>query len=88
MTHWFGQSHGELVGRHGVMRAGFALCFEHVVLWPMLQTTLTRPDVVIAPASIWWAPLSLQNAQRHSLRLWALWLDVPVIESINGVMHD
>lgn len=86
VSHWFGQSHGELVGRHGVMRAGFALCFEHVVLWPMLQTTLTRPDVVIAPASIWWAPLSLQNAQRQSLRLWALWLDVPVIESLNGAI--
>lgn len=85
-AHWLGTSTAEVAG----LRAGFAICFEHVVLWPMLQTTFSRPEIVIAPASIWWAPPQLQNAQRQSLRLWALWLGVPVIEAINinGDHHD
>ena len=83
-AHWLGASTADVAG----LRVGFAICFEHVVLWPMLQTTFSRPEIVIAPASIWWAPMQLQNAQRQSLRLWALWLGVPVVEAINGGNHD
>lgn len=78
---WLGDSTATVAGQ----RVGFAMCFEHVVLWPMIQTTAAKPTLVYAPASIWWASSQLQNAQRQSLRLWQLWLGVPVIESINGV---
>lgn len=80
-ANWWGKSVANVNGK----RVGFAICFEHVVLWPMLQTAWQHPDIVIAPASIWWSPKSLQLAQRQSLRLWQLWLNAPIIESINGV---
>lgn len=80
-THWGGQSVVNLNGQ----RVGFALCFEYVVLLPMLQITWQKPEIIVAPASIWWSPRSLQIAQRQSLRLWQSWLGVPIIESINGV---
>lgn len=77
---WAGSSVALVSGK----RVGFAVCFEHVILLPMLQVSLNSPEIVIATASIWWSPTQLQNAQRQSLRLWQLWLGVPVIESING----
>lgn len=69
-------------------RVGFAICFEHVVLLPMLQTTWEKPNIIVAPANVWWSPKSLQLAQRQSLRLWQQWLGKPIIEAINGENHD
>lgn len=80
---WFGRSTVSLGGK----RLAVAICFEYVVLLPVLQATWTNPDAVIAPASIWWASRQLQQAQQQSLHLWAFWLDVPFISSINGG-HD
>lgn len=79
-AHWLASSVVNLAGE----RVGIAICFEHVVLLPMIQTTLAKPNVLIAPASIWWSPVQLQRAQRQSLRLWGLWLRRPIIEVING----
>lgn len=77
------------VVRLGDQRLGIALCFEQVVMWTIIQTIWQKPDIIIAPLSIWWAPLSLKNAQRQSLRLWQRLINKPVIEAINGeFIHD
>lgn len=84
-THFVANWGGQSVVNFNGQRVGFALCFEQVVLLTMLQTTWQRPDILVAPANIWWSPRSLQLAQRQSLRLWQHWLGIPVIEAINGV---
>ena len=66
-------------------KVGFLLCFEQVILLPMLQTLRDKPNLIVASSNLWWSPKSLQLAQRQSLRLFQSLIGVPVLESINGV---
>lgn len=65
-------------------RFGVAICFEYVVLLPVMQLISSKPDAVIAVASSWWSPKQLSQAQSQSLRLTARLANVPVFTATNG----
>ena len=61
------------------------VCFEQFVSWPVLQTALENPDVVLAPANLWFASGTNLNAVREvTLRSWASLMGWSVVEAING----
>jgi hypothetical protein len=61
------------------------VCFEQFVSWPALQTALEEPDVVLAPANLWFANDTNLNAVREvTLRSWAALMRWSVVEAING----
>jgi hypothetical protein len=66
-------------------RAAMLVCFEQFVSWPALQTALEKPDVVLAPANLWFANGTNLNAVREvTLRSWAALMRWSVVEAING----
>ena len=66
-------------------RAAMLVCFEQFVSWPVLQTALENPDVVLAPANLWFASGTNLNAVREvTLRSWASLMGWSVVEAING----
>ncbi len=80
IANWFGNSTADINGK----KVGFAICFEYVTVFPIVQLALEKPDIIIAPTSIWWSPKQLQNAQIQSLKLAARLWQKPVLLSING----
>ncbi|MGB5502435.1 MAG: hypothetical protein WBM75_08555, partial [Polyangiales bacterium] len=78
----------ELVGLSIVKIEGKAasmlLCFEQFVSWPAFQTALEDPDVVLAPANLWFARGTNLDAVREvTLQSWGALMGWSVVEAIN-----
>ena len=66
-------------------RAAMLVCFEQFVSWPAFQTALDDPDVVLAPANLWFADgTNLNGVREVTLWSWAALMGWPVVEAING----
>ena len=66
-------------------RVAMLVCFEQFVSWPAFQTAFEEPDVVLAPANLWFAEGTNLNAVREvTLWSWAALMGWPVVEAING----
>ena len=66
-------------------RAAMLLCFEQFVSWPALQTALEEPDVVLAPANLWFAHgTNLNRVREVTVQSWAGLMGWSVVEAING----
>ena len=88
-----------LLGRSGGARANFfanpivsvgdqrvapLICYEQLVIWPVLQSMLQDPDLVIAVGNDWWTKgSSIIAIQRASTQAWARLFDKPLVVSFN-----
>ncbi|WP_313292149.1 conjugal transfer protein TraB, partial [Rhizobium rhizoryzae] len=60
------------------------ICYEQLIVWPVLQSILHDPDVVIAVGNGWWTKgTSIVAIQRASTQAWARLFDKPVVLSFN-----
>jgi Carbon-nitrogen hydrolase len=60
------------------------MCYEQLILWPVLQSMLHDIDVVIAVGNGWWtAGTSIVDIQRASSESWARLFDKALILSFN-----
>ncbi|CCM79636.1 conjugal transfer protein TraB [Rhizobium mesoamericanum] len=65
-------------------RAAPLICYEQLIVWPILQSMVHDPDVVIAVGNGWWTKgTSIVAIQRASTQAWARLFDKPVILSFN-----
>jgi apolipoprotein N-acyltransferase len=88
---WLGESGGvradffanpmvELNGR----KLAPLICYEQLVVWPVLQSMLHDPDVIVAVGNGWWtAGTSIVAIQRASATAWARLFGKPLILSFN-----
>ncbi|MDM9621924.1 conjugal transfer protein TraB [Rhizobium sp. AC44/96] len=61
------------------------ICYEQLIVWPILQSMLHDPDVVIAVGNGWWtAGTSIVDIQRASTLAWARLFDKPLVTSFNS----
>lgn len=68
----------------GGMRIAPLICYEQLILWPVLQSMLLAPDVVVATGNGWWtAGTSIVGIQRASAAAWAKLFDVPIVMAFN-----
>ena len=66
-------------------RAAMLVCFEQFVSWPAFQTALEDPDVVLAPANLWFARgTNLNRVREVTLQSWGALMGWSVVEAING----
>ncbi|MGO4440995.1 conjugal transfer protein TraB [Rhizobium sp. RAF56] len=88
-----------LIGRSGGGRANFfanpivsvgdrrvapLICYEQLIIWPVLQSMLHGPDLIIAVGNDWWTKgTSIIAIQRASTQAWARLFDKPLIMSFN-----
>lgn len=89
--HWSGQPGGaranffanpfvELNGR----KIAPLICYEQLLVWPVLQSMLHDPDIIIAVGNGWWTDgTSIVELQRASAAAWARLFGKPVVLSFN-----
>jgi apolipoprotein N-acyltransferase len=52
-------------------KLGFLVCYEQFLTWPLLSLLSQKPDVIVAPANLWWCKgTSLPAIRSAALRLW------------------
>jgi len=79
-AHFFANPTVELGGN----RLASLICYEQLVLWPVLQSMLHEPDLIVGISNAWWAGgSSISGIQRASLKAWARLFDRPLVVSIN-----
>lgn len=79
-AHFFANPAVELGGR----RVASLICYEQLILWPILQSMLHSPEIVIATGNGWWtAGTSIVAIQKTTAASWARLFDVPLITAFN-----
>jgi apolipoprotein N-acyltransferase len=65
-------------------RLGFLVCYEQFLTWPFLSLMPQKPDLIVAPANLWWCKnTSLPGIQTAVVRLWSRLFRVPAAEAVN-----
>ena len=81
-------AHAHLFANPVLQIAGYRvaplICYEQLLIWPVLQSMLHRPDIIIASGNDWWTGGSNVNAiQRASITAWARLFDVHLVMAFN-----
>lgn len=77
---FFGNAVGEAEGA----RIAPLICYEQLILWPILQSMLHSPEVIVATGNGWWAEgTSIVAIQRASVAAWAKLFNLPIVIAFN-----
>ncbi|TIT10619.1 MAG: hypothetical protein E5W85_18635 [Mesorhizobium sp.] len=79
-AHLFANSVVELAGR----RIAPLICYEQLLVWPVLQSVLHAPDAIVAVGNGWWATgTSIADIQNASTIAWARLFRLPLVTAFN-----
>ncbi|MBZ9603373.1 conjugal transfer protein TraB [Phyllobacterium chamaecytisi] len=79
-AHFFENPIPTVVGR----RIAPLICYEQLIVWPVLQSMLHDPDIIVAVGNGWWTNgTSIVAIQRASAKAWARLFDKPLVISFN-----
>ncbi|MCD2184747.1 conjugal transfer protein TraB [Rhizobium sp. GN54] len=68
----------------GTTRIEPLICYEQLLVWPVLQSMLHSPAVIVATGNGWWtAGTSIIAIQKASVTAWAKLFDLPVVMAFN-----
>jgi len=60
------------------------ICYEQLILWPVLQSMLHSPEVIVAVGNGWWTEnTSIVAIQKASVAAWARLFGLPVVMAFN-----
>lgn len=60
------------------------ICYEQLLFWPVLQSTLHSPDIIVAAGNGWWTSgTSIVAIQHASTVAWAKLFGVPLVSATN-----
>ena len=77
---FFSNPIAELSGR----RIAPLICYEQLLVWPVLQSMLHRPELIIAVGNGWWTSgTSIVPIQRAATQAWARLFGIPLVMSFN-----
>lgn len=75
---------GDGIGQVNGKRAAVLVCYEQLLVWPMLLSQAAGPEIVIGAANDYWAAeTSIPGIQTTTLRAWARLFNVPLIAAVN-----
>lgn len=67
------------------MKIAPLICYEQLLVWPILQSLLDRADVIVGVGNGWWTTgTSIIEIQRASAAAWARLFNLPLILSFNS----
>ncbi|WP_416377208.1 conjugal transfer protein TraB [Aminobacter sp. MET-1] len=79
-AHLFANPVVELEGR----TVAILICYEQLILWPILQSMLYSPELVVAPGNGWWTVgTSIVAIQSANAMSWARLFGVPLVTAFN-----
>lgn len=59
-------------------KTAFLVCYEHIIMWPVMLSMLDNPERLIGVANVWWAKnTSIPEIQQQILRSWGRLLNIP-----------
>ncbi|WP_172691169.1 conjugal transfer protein TraB [Rhizobium rhizogenes] len=60
------------------------ICYEQLIVWPILQSMLHTPDVIVAASNGWWTKgTPIVEIQRASIIAWGRLFGLPVVMAFN-----
>lgn len=60
------------------------ICYEQLIVWPILQSMLHEPELILAVGNGWWTTgTTIVAIQRMSVEAWARLFDKPFVMSFN-----
>lgn len=75
---------GPAVLRIGSNRAAILICYEQLIVWPLVTAMLENPDVLVAVANDYWAfGTTIPRFQRSAVRAWARLFETPYVLAVN-----
>ncbi|MCZ7497370.1 conjugal transfer protein TraB [Agrobacterium rhizogenes] len=75
---------GNPVVEIGDERIAPLICYEQLLLWPVLQSILHAPAVIVATGNGWWTKgTSIVSIQKASVIAWGKLFDIPVVMAFN-----
>ncbi len=73
------------VAEVGATRIAPLICYEQLLLWPVLQSMLHSPAVIVATGNGWWTRgPSIIAIQKASVTAWAKLFDLSVVMAFNA----
>ncbi len=68
----------------GSLRVAPLICYEQLIIWPILQSALHAPDVIVATGNGWWTEnTDIVAIQKASAEAWARLFGVPIVFAFN-----
>ncbi|MCK9549581.1 MAG: conjugal transfer protein TraB [Aquamicrobium sp.] len=88
---WFGEPAGARahffanpIVESGDLRVAPLICYEQLIIWPMLQSAFHTPDVIVATGNGWWTDnTSIVAIQKAGATAWARLFGLPIIFAFN-----
>jgi len=60
------------------------ICYEQLILWPVLQSMLYSPEVIVAVGNGWWTEnTSIVAIEKASVLAWARLFGLPIVMAFN-----
>ena len=79
-AYWFETPVVDVAGE----RAAVLICYEQVIVWPILFSMADRPTVVVAIANDWWSGRStIPGIQRNCVLAWCRLFGTPLVTATN-----
>jgi predicted amidohydrolase len=69
----------------GTVKVAPLICYELLLVWPVLQSAFHHPDAIVAVGNGWWtAGTSIIDTQQASSEAWARLFGLPLVISFNS----
>lgn len=71
-------------------RIAILICYEQLLVWPLLQSIASHPEILVATGNGWWAKYtSIIPIQKATMQSWARLFGLPLVTSFNsGPLHS
>ena len=79
------QFFGNPTGRFAGTSIAPLICYEQLIVWPILQPMFFGPDVIVATGNGWWTgDTNIVPIQKASARAWASLFGLPLVIAFNA----
>ncbi|WP_223479477.1 conjugal transfer protein TraB [Oricola indica] len=78
------QFFGNPTGRFAGTSIAPLICYEQLIVWPIVQSVLFNPDVIVATGNGWWTgDANIVPIQKANVRAWASLFGLPLVFAFN-----
>lgn len=78
------QFFGSPTGRFAGTSIAPLICYEQLIVWPIMQSMLFEPDVIMATGNGWWTgDTNIVPIQKASAKAWASLFGLPLVIAFN-----
>lgn len=69
----------------GGQKVAFLICYEQLLVWPVLQSALEHPTILVGQANeSWTKQTNIPAAQKACLKAWSRLFGIPVLSAVNS----